>query len=240
MDIKPSKQPDVTPSPAPHQVSPNMHANAPQPEQTDPIAPQPEAPQTTHRQRRKPHHSLGGFLSLLQLVVGAFVLAFVINKVIFQSYEVFGQSMAPTLHDGDRLIINKLGKSWSSILGNQYLPERGEIIVFHNPNNEEVQLVKRVIGLPGDTVVVTSGRIVVYAPDNLNGIDFDQEFGLSLSPTVGDVDLKVPDGELFVTGDNRGPGGSLDSRNELGTVPLNDVVGDLAFRIYPLNSVHKF
>jgi signal peptidase I len=223
---------DTQPTP-----SPNLHTQEPTKMVRDPISPNRETPSIRPRTRSYAFHS---FLSLAQLIIGAVLLAFVINHVVFQPYEVFGRSMTPTLHEGDRLIVNKLGKSWAAVTRGEYIPKRGEIIVFHNPNNESVQLVKRVVGLPGERVVVTAGRITVYSAEEPNGINFDRAFNLELETTTGEVDLIVPDGEIFVVGDNRVQGGSLDSRNELGTVPLNEVVGDLVFRIFPITDAATF
>lgn len=194
-------------------------------------------PRPDHTRRS---HALKSLLSTLQLITGAVVLALVINHFVFQSYQVFGQSMVPTLHEGDRLIINKLGKSWAGVFGDGFLPKRGDIIVFHNPNDAQIQLVKRVIGLPGDRVVVNNGDITVFSEDAPLGFDYDLRFGLDLGSTVGEIDITVPAGEVFVVGDNRSPGGSLDSRNELGTVPIEEIVGDLAFRIFPIEDARSF
>ena len=216
----------------PSTPEPSLHTQDNQPPSADPIQSKAEK---IKRPKKPISYRARGFLSLFQLVAGALVLAFIINHIVFQSYEVFGQSMTPTLHEGDRLIISKLGKSWSSLLGRDYLPKRGEIVVFHNPHEEETQLVKRIVGLPGDRVVVAGGNISVINDEYPLGFNFDDEFDLSLSPTVGNVDMVVPDGEVFVVGDNRVAGGSLDSRNDLGTVPINQMVGDLVIRIFPLN-----
>lgn len=232
-------QPPATPS----RPSPDLHALEPlaPAEQIDPIQPIGESPVMQQAPTQRPKsYALKGFLSFIQLVVGAVLLAFIINHVVFQSYQVFGQSMVPTLHEGDRLIINKLGKSWSNAFGDGYLPKRGEVIVFHNPKDPDTQLVKRVVGLPGDRVVVDAGEIVVFTDEVPQGFDFDQTFGLSLEGAIGTVDIVVPDNEIFVVGDNRSPGGSLDSRNELGTVPINQIVGELIFRIFPLGDVKTF
>lgn len=235
--VTPNQNPPTTPQPT---QPPALHANAPVLHTPDPISQRPGEYTTTTPPKKPAHNTLKGFLSIFQLIAGAFALAFVINKGVFQSYEVFGQSMTPTLHEGDRLIISKLGKSWSTIQGDPYIPKRGEIIVFHNPNNEVIQLVKRVIALPGERVVVKDGVLTVYTADQPEGFNYNDAFDLKLVPTIGDVDLVVPDGEIFVSGDNRGQGGSLDSRNELGTIPFNQIVGDLAFRIYPLSDAGAF
>lgn len=247
MELRPNdknvtaKQPPQ-PVAAPSRPDPTLHTDPPTSlETTDPIQPVAEQPTPTQEPTSKPRgYAWRGFMSLIQLVVGAVVLAFIINHLVFQSYQVYGHSMVPTLHEGDRLIINKLGKSFSGVFGDGYLPKRGEIIVFHNPKDPQVQLVKRVVGLPGDRVVVESGEIFVFTPGEPDGFDFDQTFGLNLETTVGSVDFEVPPGEVFVVGDNRTSGGSLDSRNELGTVPIRQIVGELVVRIFPFNDLKTF
>jgi len=182
-----------------------------------------------------------GFFSVMQLVVGSVLLALFINNFIFQSYQVFGLSMTPTLHDGDRLIISKVNKTFSTVTGGEYLPDRGEIIVFRNPRNpESPQLIKRVVGLPGERVVVEDGNITVYNSENPDGFMPDKSFGLELGITAGHVDVTVKEDHIFVSGDNRRAGGSLDSRNELGTVPIDKIVGNLVLRIMPLSDAQVF
>ncbi len=150
--------------------------------------------------------------------------------------------MYPTLHDGERLIISKIGKTTSKVTGNTYEPKRNDIIVFTSPKEEDLQLIKRVIGLPGERVVVKNGKITVYNsehPDGFNpdeGTDHEDSIPLSSSTT----DVTVPKGHLFVSGDNREGSNSLDSRNELGTVPEELVVGTLSVRLWPLQSARFF
>ena len=182
-----------------------------------------------------------GLIGVMQLVIGALVLAFLINNFIFQSYQVFGESMVPTLHEGDRLIISKVSKSWNSLFGDNYQPARGDIVVFESTLNEEVQLVKRVIGVPGDRVVVTQGSIVVFNDEFPDGFNPDDGYNSDLAEyTTGETDVIVGENQIFVSGDNRTPGGSLDSRNDLGLVPLDNVVGELVLRIFPLGDAAVF
>lgn len=182
-----------------------------------------------------------GLLSVAQLFLGALLLAFIINQYLFQSYEVFGQSMAPTLSQGDRLIISKISKSWHGLLNDEYLPGYGEVVVFKNPRNTSTQLVKRVIGLPGDRVVVKDGVITVFNDENPDGFSPDEQAELDLEAAEGDVDVTVPDSELFVVGDNRLPNASYDSRSaELGTIPIDVVVGELVLRVFPLGDAKVF
>lgn len=183
---------------------------------------------------------LSGISSLLQLVLGALLLAFVINQFVFQSYQVFGGSMTPTLSEGDRLIVSKLGKSWSGALGNDHVPKRGDIIVFNSPLNPNVQLVKRVIGLPGERVTVVDGRITVFNDDNPEGIFPDDTYDIKEFAGDSNIDVRIGETEIFVSGDNRSPGGSLDSRNDLGLVPVENVIGELLIRVFPLNQAEVY
>lgn len=183
----------------------------------------------------------GGIFSFLLTVVVALILVQVINHLLFQSYRVVGGSMLPTLHEGDLLIISKVGKTTARINGGTYQPNRNDIIVFKNPK-DDLQLVKRVIGLPGERVVVKNGNITVFNEKHPAGFNPDEgtEHADTLPVTSGNVDIRIPKGHLFVSGDNREAGNSLDSRNELGTIPEDLIAGRLLLRIWPLNTADFF
>lgn len=127
------------------------------------------------------------------------------------------------------------------------MPARNEIIIFKTSavqdgsldDGSEKQLVKRVIGLPGDRVVVKNGTITVYNAEHPEGFDPDagQNHGDAVSVTPGEGDWIIGEGEVFVCGDNRV--NSLDSR-AIGTIPSKDIIGKLILRIYPLDTVKKF
>ena len=184
---------------------------------------------------------LSSAVSLLKFFAAVILLVTVINGFGLQSYEVYGQSMEPTLSPGDRLVISKLGKTFSSISGGDFVPKRGDIVVFNDPRgSSDLQLIKRVIGLPGERVKLEDGTITIYNNDNPTGFNVDEELELDLDYTSGLVDITVGEDSLFVSGDNRRPGGSLDSRNELGTVPLEQVIGTLTIRLFPLSNARLF
>lgn len=184
---------------------------------------------------------LRSFFSTFLLIAGALVFALTINAFVFQSYEVDGSSMEPTLQNKDRLIIWKLPRTWASITNHQYEPKRGDVIVFHKPDGSDEQLIKRVIGLPGERVVVSDGNITVYNSEHPDGFNPDDApYGKDLPITSGTVDTNVGAGEIFVSGDNRIPGASLDSRSSLGNVPLDKVVGKLVLRLFPLQNSKVF
>lgn len=176
------------------------------------------------------------------LFIFAPVFALMMIMFVFQSYVVDGSSMEPNLHNGNRVFILKLPKTFAAIRGKEYVPARHEVVVFKKPNDQSVQLIKRVIGLPGDRVIVKNNHITIYNDSHPEGFDPDEGFSYSslLDPTIGNVDINVGEGELFVCGDNRSPGGSLDSRNNLGLVPVGNVIGRLWIRYYPLKEFDYF
>jgi signal peptidase I len=180
-----------------------------------------------------------GFVAIL---VGAFIVAWLLIAFCFQQYEVDGPSMQPTLQTGNRLIVLKIAKTWSDITGHPYIPDRGDIVVFEENNLyalDEInsnQLVKRVIGLPGDRVVVKNGTLTIYNKQHPKGFRPDAvlPYGKVIGYTGSTINKVVPPDQVFVCGDNRGD--SLDSR-DFGTVPVKYIVGKLVLRITPLSEI---
>jgi signal peptidase I len=181
-------------------------------------------------------------ISTILLFVLAPLFALFMILFVFQSYVVDGSSMEPTLQNGNRVFILKLPKTISSLQGKTYIPERHEVIVFKKPSDPGTQLIKRVIGLPGDRVVVKDNQITIFNSEHPEGFnpDANTESGPNLEPTSGEVDITVGPYELFVCGDNRAPGGSLDSRTGVGLVPVENIVGRLWIRYFPLSEFKVF
>lgn len=193
------------------------------------------------------HVGIADLLSTLLAVAVALGLAFCLITFVFQSYQVDGPSMENTLQNNDRLIVWKLPRTWANITHHAYVPGRGDIIVFNEGNLAAYgqanvrQLVKRVIGLPGDRVVVQNGSITIYNRQHPNGFDPDKTLAYGqahpLPYTSGNIDITLGSNQIFVCGDNRTD--SLDSR-VFGPVSLNSVVGRLELRIYPFNTAQRF
>lgn len=206
---------------------------------TDFLPPPADAP------RNSQHDGWRSILSTLLLIILAPVIALSIAAFIIQSYQVEGASMQTTLQHRDRLIVDKLPRTWSRLTGNAYIPNRGDIIVFNQsdlPNSvggSGKQLIKRVIGLPGERVVIKSGKITIYNSSNLAGFDPDLQTGYSITSnfTSGNVDLVVPEGQVFVCGDNRQ--NSEDSRF-FGPVRSEEIVGKLVLRLLPFDKLQTF
>ncbi|EHL15829.1 signal peptidase I [Peptoanaerobacter stomatis] len=165
----------------------------------------------------------------IKTIVFAVILAFLISVFITPTI-VRGESMYPTLQNSNYLIINKTAYWFSK-------PSKGDIIVFKSHIKDEKgndkDLVKRVIGVPNDHIVVKDGN--VYINDELQSENY-----INGDYTDGDVDIIVPEDEVFAMGDNRP--NSFDSRaQEVGTVKIKDeIIGKVVVRLYPFNEITNF
>ena len=193
----------------------------------------------------KRHPMIKDAFSITIFIACVLIGTLLINTFVFRSFSVVGPSMEKTLYTGDRLIVNRLPVTWSQIQNKSYVPDRGQIIVFKNPQfttglGDEF-IVKRVIAFSGERVVLKDSKYTVYNgahPDGFNPDD-DNNGGPG-SPTSCTVDTIVPSGELFVSGDHRQASYSYDSRNGLGTIPLYDIIGPVAIRVFPFDKIRSF
>jgi len=203
-------------------------------------------------------HPIAKDVASLVVFVAMVVLGtLILNAFVFRSYNVVGVSMENTLHGNDRIIVNRLPVTAAHFAGQEYVPSRGQIIVFANgdatgpltcnakPGVQDQYIIKRVIAFPGERVTVVDGVLTVYNNEYPNGFnpDTDTRHSETDGPkkyTSGEVDMVVPDGEVFVSGDNREGTHSFDSRNGLGTVPLCRIIGPAILRIFPFNQLRFF
>ena len=162
-------------------------------------------------------------------VIAGIALAVLVRLVAFQVYYVPSESMLPTLHVGDRVLVDKISHGWRDL-------QRGDVVVFDATDvwaGPEAQslIAKRIIGLPGDHVVCSaSGRVFV------NGLLVDEPY-LATAHTTRPFDVVVPAGRLWLLGDNRAA--SVDSSDFMslpsgGSVPVNHVVGRVLTVVWPL------
>lgn len=186
-------------------------------------------------------------LSTVSLLLVAVLLAFSLIAFVFQSYQVDGPSMESTLQNNDRLIVWKAPRTLARVTGHAYVPNRGDIIVFIEDGLSSYgqpgdhQLIKRVIGLPGDRITINNSVVTVYNQANPQGFQPDKTlpYGKTydMPITNGNLDITLGASQLFVMGDNRIE--SLDSR-AFGPIELDTVVGKLVARIFPLSEAEKF
>ena len=184
-------------------------------------------------------HWLGRFRGVW-FVSLTFVAVITTHVLIARPYGVDGDSMEPTLSHGDHLIIWKAGHVHAWLADSQFVPKRGQIIVLKHPVEKTV-IIKRVVGLPGEQVILHDGQIIVINADNPGG--FEPNLNTSpavLPPPENRVYPQLADDEIFVIGDNRWPGQSSDSRSFAKPAKLDDIVGDLTLRVLPLNRFDWF
>jgi len=200
-------------------------------------------------------YNRGGAYALF--IVGGMIYAatitLFIRENVFQAYYCPAESMAPTLYKGDRFLVNKVVQ--------RGVPARGDVIVFLAPHQREQRFVKRVIGLPGDTVrvqrneVYVNGRQLEHRPvstpgqtparggkdravDESNGaVTYRIQCASDASGTTDYPTTEVPQGHCFVLGDNRGL--SFDSRR-FGFVPLGDILGKAEYIYFPAKDWSRF
>ncbi len=190
------------------------------------------------------HRTQRDIINIGLFLLAVFIGTMLVNTFFMQSFRVEGRSMESTLFTGDRLVVNRIPVTLSKIQNKDYVPDRGQVIVFKNPlyqqGASEEYIVKRVIAFPGERVVVSDGTLTVYNAAHPQGFHPDDQVKGPGSPTSGNSDITVTDGSLYVAGDHREGSYSLDSRNQLGLIPYYDVIGPVGARIYPFNQIRTF
>ena len=156
------------------------------------------------------------------IVVGALAVALIVKTFFIQAFFIPSLSMYPTLHKGDRVLVNKLSYDFHDV-------HRGDIVVFSRPPNEPPSaikdLIKRVIGLPGDTIEAHDGAVFI------DGKKLDEPYLVAGVTTDNLPRQKVPKDHVWVMGDNRGD--SADSR-VFGPITEASIVGRAFVRVWPL------
>ncbi|MCX6757590.1 MAG: signal peptidase I [Candidatus Nomurabacteria bacterium] len=169
------------------------------------------------------------FWELVKFAIIAIIIVIPIRVFIAQPFIVSGSSMIPTFQDRQYLIIDEISYRFSD-------PKRGDVIVFHYPNDPSKFFIKRIIGLPNEKIELTKGEVTIINNDRPEGFKLDQSFIENHSYET-DAPYQLKDKEYFVMGDNRS--GSYDSR-AWGAVPQKLITGRVLLRLLPLNKISTF
>jgi signal peptidase I len=198
---------------------------APDPDRPDlePVAAAETEAATGVRKARRRQSSRRNAVEWFVVIVGAVLVAILLRWLVVQAFYIPSASMEPTLEIGDRVLVNKLAYRFGE-------PERGDIVVFARPPassaNGVDDLIKRVIGLPGETIEAHDGQVFVdghaldepWLPDGILTPDFAQ--------------AEVPDDNVFVLGDNRT---NSEASNQFGPISDDLIVGRAFVRIWPIS-----
>lgn len=168
-------------------------------------------------------------MDILETVVFVGSLFIVVYLFIFQPNQIKGISMEPTFQSGDYIFTSKITYRIRK-------PIRGDVIVFHSPKNNDIEFIKRIIGLPGDIVMIKDSEVYV------NNARLEETYIAAKTPlweqgfVIDGTPYRVPEGDLFVMGDNRPR--SSDSR-DFGFIHQEKVIGQVFYRYYPSDKMGK-
>ena len=168
-------------------------------------------------------------LEVVQIVLISSAIIIPIRYFLIQPFYVKGASMEPNFYDSEYLIIDELSYRFRD-------PMRGEIVVFRYPRDPSQFFIKRVVALPGETVEITDGNVMIYNEEHPNGMLLEEDY-LAEEQTNGKERVTLGSDEYFVLGDNRDS--SLDSRS-FGTLDRDNLIGRVWVRGLPLSRMTTF
>ena len=169
-------------------------------------------------------------IELLKIVLIALAVIIPIRYFLFQPFYVRGASMEPAFHDSEYLIIDEITYRFTE-------PVRGEVIVVRNPSRNSEFFIKRIIGLPGETVELRDGNVVIFNEESDDGMILVEAYLGNEVHTVGTTTTTLSSEEFFVMGDNRQV--SLDSRS-FGPLNKEHIVGRAWLRVWPFDEFKHF
>ena len=169
------------------------------------------------------------FLEVMKIVVLALLIVLPIRYFVFQPFIVKGISMEPNFHDNDYLVVNEFSKYFGNL-------KRGDVIVFHYPKNPSQRFIKRLIGLPEETVKLDADKITIINKFGEQKV-LDESKYLPKHYWEGEMKVTLKDNQYFVLGDNRLH--SYDSRR-WGVLPKKDIIGKVALRLWPPTAMAFF
>ncbi len=170
-------------------------------------------------------------LDIAKMILISLAIILPIRYFLFQPFYVNGASMEPTFHNNEYLMVDEISYRFHE-------PERGDVIVFRYPGDPQDYYIKRLIGLPGETVQIKDGHVYITDQDG-QMIELSEGYLPENLQTIASSDdpLRLDDDEYFVLGDNRN--GSKDSRS-FGAVKKSYIIGRVFFRAWPLGRVSTF
>lgn len=184
----------------------------------------------TQNQENQNHNSesVAGFIwDLVKIIAISLVIIIPFRLIIAEPFVVSGSSMLPNFHNRDYLIVNR-------ITYKSHLPSRGDVIVMKYPKDNRQYFIKRVIGLPGESVSLENGKVKISNTNNPAGFILEENYLPKDTPTLGKPGpTTLGSEEYFVLGDNRTA--SSDSR-VWGILPKTDIVGKAWFRVFPFKA----
>jgi signal peptidase I len=186
--------------------------------------------QDQEQERPWPARALEFVGELLHVVIISLAIIIPIRYFLIQPFYVKGASMEPSFYDHEYLIIDEISYRFNE-------PRRGDIVVFRYPSDPRQYFIKRIIGLPGEIVKVSGGKVALSSEADAEGSVLDETAYLGTTFTSGEKETKLGAGEYFLMGDNRGA--SLDSR-VFGGVPRSFIVGRVWFRGWPPEKIKVF
>ncbi len=171
-------------------------------------------------------------IDIVETIVVAAAIFVVVYLLLLQPHQVRGASMKPNFHDGEYILTDKISYRFGE-------PKRGDVIIFTSPTDQDVDFIKRIIGLPGEKVTISDGKVTIKNNEHKDGFVLQEPYE-TLGPTAGgkeapqNTEVQVGENEYFVLGDNRLE--SFDSRS-WGNLPKKNIIGKAWLRYWPLNKI---
>ena len=161
----------------------------------------------------------------VKIIIIAAAIVIPVRYFLVQPFIVNGASMEDSFHDGDYVLIDEISYRFRE-------PERGDVVVFRFSRNMSQFFIKRIIGLPGETVEIKGDKVIIFNDNNPDGILLEESYLSSGQHTGGDLKMKLGQNEYFVLGDNRL--NSFDSRR-WGAVDRSTITGRVFLRAWPFD-----
>ncbi len=184
--------------------------------------------ETMHNLPRSPERKRDSFwMEIIKFSILALIIVLPIRFFVAQPFIVSGASMEPTFESGEYLIIDELSYRFE-------LPKRGEVIIFRYPKDPSKFFIKRIIGLPGETLELRGKDIYIRSPFNPDGFKLNQSYLTAEEMQDAYLTVMLSNAEYFVMGDNRAA--SSDSRL-WGALPAENIIGRALIRVLPLTKI---